>query len=107
MYSYGHPYMAEQKQDDQLEPTYSSSERIQHVALRPEAMNDSEEWREKVRDIRVGGTTWWGWWCWWDFNATKESDQFKKLRKKMIHFYCTFPLKDFDAHRLGFRNNIL
>ena len=23
----------------------------------PEAMNDSEEWRERVRDIRAGGTT--------------------------------------------------
>ena len=23
----------------------------------PEAMNDTEEWREEVRDIRAGGTT--------------------------------------------------
>ena len=29
----------------------------------PEAMNDREKWRERVRDIRAGGTTWW--WCWW------------------------------------------
>ena len=28
----------------------------------PEAMNDRETWRERVRDIRAGGTTWW-WWC--------------------------------------------
>ena len=28
----------------------------------PEAMNDREKWREKVRDIRAGGTTWWWWW---------------------------------------------
>ena len=28
----------------------------------PEAMNDREKWRERVRDIRVGGTTWWWWW---------------------------------------------
>ena len=28
----------------------------------PEAMNDREKWRERVRDIRAGGTTWWGWW---------------------------------------------
>ena len=26
-----------------------------------EAMNDREEWREMVRDIRAGGTTWWLW----------------------------------------------
>ena len=25
----------------------------------PEAMNDREEWRERVRDIRAGGTRWW------------------------------------------------
>ena len=34
----------------------------------PEAMNDREEWRERVRDIRASGTTWWwGWWWWWWF----------------------------------------
>ena len=30
----------------------------------PEAMNNREKWRERVRDIRAGGTTWW-WWWWW------------------------------------------
>ena len=34
MFSYKPPYMAEQKQGDQLEPTYSSSVRIEDVALR-------------------------------------------------------------------------
>ena len=28
----------------------------------PEAMNDREKWRERVRDIRAGGMTWWRWW---------------------------------------------
>ena len=29
----------------------------------PEAMNDREEWRERVRDIHASGTTlWWWWW---------------------------------------------
>ena len=28
----------------------------------PEAMNDREKWRERVRDIRAGGTTIWWWW---------------------------------------------
>ena len=28
----------------------------------PEAMNDGEKWRERVRDIRVTSTTWWWWW---------------------------------------------
>ena len=34
MYSYGSPHKAKQKQDDQLEHTYSSSMRIQDVALK-------------------------------------------------------------------------
>ena len=28
----------------------------------PEAMNDREKWRERVRDIRASSTTWWWWW---------------------------------------------
>ena len=32
----------------------------------PEAMNDREKWRERVRDIRAGGTTGW-WWCFPNF----------------------------------------
>ena len=28
----------------------------------PEAMNDREKWRERVRDIPASGTTWWWWW---------------------------------------------
>ena len=31
----------------------------------PEAMNDREKWRERVRDIHAGGATWWWWWWWW------------------------------------------
>ena len=27
----------------------------------PEAMNDREKWRERVRDISASGTTWWWW----------------------------------------------
>ena len=30
----------------------------------PRAMNDREEWRERVRDIRATSATWW-WWWWW------------------------------------------
>ena len=35
----------------------------------PEAMNDREKWRERVRDIRTTSTTWW-WWWWWFFFCT-------------------------------------
>ena len=33
-----------------------------------EAMNDREKWRERVRDIRVCGTTW-GWWWWYSLKT--------------------------------------
>ena len=28
----------------------------------PEAMNDREKWRERVKNICASGTTWWWWW---------------------------------------------
>ena len=34
----------------------------------PRAMNDREEWRERVRDIRAASTIWW-WWWWWNQNG--------------------------------------
>ena len=63
MYSYEPLHMAMQKQGGQLEPTYSSSVRIQGCSPGDllEAMNDGEEWRERVRDIRADGTTRWWW----------------------------------------------
>ena len=33
----------------------------------PEAMNDREKWRERVRDIRASDTTWWWWWWWFAY----------------------------------------
>ena len=32
----------------------------------PEAMNDREKWRERVKDIRARSTTWWWWWWWYN-----------------------------------------
>ena len=34
----------------------------------PRAMNDREEWRERVRDIRATSAIWWWWWWWWVFS---------------------------------------
>ena len=31
----------------------------------PEVMNNREKWRERVRDICAGGTTWWSWWSYY------------------------------------------
>ena len=53
----------------------------------PEAMNDRETWRERVRDIRAGRTTWW----WWH----EKSDQaqvdrtMKKCSKYIIPKWMT------------------
>ena len=49
--------MAEQKWDDQLKHTYSSYVRIQDTEDLPEAMNNREKWRERVRDIHASGMT--------------------------------------------------
>ena len=45
----------------------------------PRAMNDREEWRESVRDIRAASTIWWWWWWWYSTNCTNWCDS-KKVR---------------------------
>ena len=60
MFTYGSPHMTEQKQGNQLEPTCSSKDTGCSPEGQPEAINDREERREKVRDICAGGTSrWW------------------------------------------------
>ena len=49
----------------------------------PRAMNDREEWRERVRDIRATSTIWWWWWWWW-----YSESRILKIPKK----YCWAPL---------------
>ena len=49
--------MDEQRQDVQLKPAYSSSVSIWEVALRPEAMDNRQVWRERVRNIRADSVT--------------------------------------------------
>ena len=44
-----------QKQDDHHELTYSNEDTGCNPEDLPEAMNDREKWRERVRDIRAGG----------------------------------------------------
>ena len=31
----------------------------------PEAMDDKDGWRERVRDMCADSATWWWWWWWW------------------------------------------
>ena len=47
--------MAVRRQDDQHEHTFSSYVRIRDVVLKT-CLNDREEWRERVRDIRATST---------------------------------------------------
>ena len=46
--------MEEERQNDQLEPTYNSSVLIED---RKGAMDDREGWQERVREIHAGGAT--------------------------------------------------
>ena len=48
----------------------------------PRAMNDREEWRERVRDIRATSATWWWWWWWWLNSYTTLS---ASLRIRWLH----------------------
>ena len=45
----------------------------------PRAMNDREEWRERVRDIRAASTIWWWWWICTQLNVmwTWEQGQWR------------------------------
>ena len=41
----------------------------------PRAMNDREEWRERVWDIRATSAIWWWWWWWyisWIFHYSQS-----------------------------------
>ena len=58
----------------------------------PEAMNDKEKWRVRVRDICASGMTWW-WWRWWHMDMPILAN----LQKFYIPHMCTdtgFRLED-------------
>ena len=81
------PHMAKQKQDDQLEHTYSSYVRIRDVALKTcqkwWMMNDREKWWERTRDIRASGTTRW-WWYSNTWNHLTVSKKWAQVHLKML-----------------------
>ena len=73
----------------------------------PEATNDREKWREKVRDIWASDTTWWWWWWWlsiikvfiqiftrlkWDtrsvyYETTLQESRFLRVMAKISEFH--------------------
>ena len=48
----------------------------------PRAMNDREEWRERIRDIRAASTIWW--WWWWRYYNTYNKDRCYNIYNKGI-----------------------
>ena len=54
----------------------------------PRAMNDREEWRERVRDIHAASTIWWWWWY---------------IYHTYIIYSCpqTDPLRSIRTHQFG------
>ena len=46
----------------------------------PRAMNDREEWQERVRDIRAASTIWWWWW-------SRAQFFFFYLKKIFLHLF--------------------
>ena len=53
----------------------------------PEAMNDREKWRDRVRDIRASGTIWW-WWWWWNISF-KNFLSFYNNISTLCNFFLT------------------
>ena len=60
----------------------------------PEAMNDREKWRERVRDIRASSRTWWWWYATiknrFIFFKTWTLIQFSSWKKTKTIWFQTF-----------------
>ena len=50
--------MDEQRQGDQLEPIYNSSDTVYSLEDPLGAMDDRDEWRERVWEIRADSAIW-------------------------------------------------
>ena len=51
----------------------------------PRAMNDREEWRERVRDIRATSAIWWWWWYQKNEKASQEQVYKQKSHQRNKH----------------------
>ena len=58
----------------------------------PRAMNDREEWRERVRDIRAASTIWWWWWY---ITPSLHNLYYKGLTRKATEVYKSHAINDF------------
>ena len=50
------------------------------------AMNDREEWRERVRDIRATSAIWW-WWWWWQLSRLLLLLFSLSLQLLLLHYF--------------------
>ena len=53
------------------------------------AMNDREEWRERVRDIRAASTIWWWWWSIYQFNFVIYLSIYLRLLSMYVCMYLS------------------
>ena len=51
----------------------------------PKAMNDRDEWKERVMEIRASCTAWWWWWWWFVHIFLKR---FWLLQVTIFFFFC-------------------
>ena len=56
----------------------------------PRAMNDREEWRERVRDIRATSAIWWWWWWWYVFIFNWNHFEMRLLNLRINFFIADF-----------------
>ena len=58
----------------------------------PSAMNDREEWRERVRDIRATSATWCWWWWWciyiYIYNNFQDDSDSSELQNCSLTTWC-------------------
>ena len=60
----------------------------------PRAMNDREEWRERVRDIRATSAI--GWWWWWYIKEDETLSIFIVILRVLVFFPCVRWLRNYS-----------
>ena len=73
----------------------------------PRAMNDREEWRERVRDIRAASTIWW-WWWWLKYTFISNVwTLFQLYEFLLMHAYIKMYGLLFKLHKLLLKHTFI
>ena len=67
-----------------------------------EAMDDWEEWRERVRDIHADSTTWWWWWYIYIYIYIYKFKSIPKKQKASLFFYICHHLIILSCRKHGY-----